>query len=78
MTTFEQAFIAAAKAFLAVYSTPKQTEVGIPTPTSHGVPVCQRHGKAMKEGKFGYYCTSKEDDPDFANKNGYCNAKARQ
>lgn len=77
MTTLEQGLIAAAKAFLAVYAQPKQSVAASATPTSSGIPVCPRHGKAMTHGKFGYYCTSKEDDPEFANKNGYCNAKAK-
>ena len=46
-----------------------------PTPASNGIPVCQRHGKPMKSGQYGYYCTSKESDPRFANKNGYCNSR---
>lgn len=48
-----------------------------PSSTSNGVPVCHRHGKAMRQGQYGYYCTSRETDPRFSNKNGYCNAKAK-
>ncbi len=47
-----------------------------PLPTSQGVPVCARHGKAMRLGKFGsYFCSSRENDPRYANKSGYCSAK---
>lgn len=49
-----------------------------PTPTSNGVPVCQRHGKPMRLGKFGsYFCTAKESDPRYANKSGYCKYSAK-
>lgn len=48
---------------------------GAPTLSSNGIPVCSRHGKPMKSGNYGYYCTSRESDPRFSNKNGYCNAK---
>ena len=46
-----------------------------PIETSNGIPVCHRHGKEMKLGNYGYYCTAKENDPRYANKNGYCKAK---
>lgn len=39
---------------------------------SNGIPICPVHDKAMREGKFGYYCATKEDDPELANNNGYC------
>jgi hypothetical protein len=46
------------------------------TETSNGRYVCSRHGKvAMDKGK-GPFCTSLESDPNYSNKNGYCNAKA--
>lgn len=45
-------------------------------PRSNGIPFCERHGKAMKLGDYGYHCTSKDTDPRFSNARGYCNAKA--
>ena len=92
MTTLELALVAAANAFLKHYvgakdcpgveqPPPRQSEppsVAQPTPTSNGIPVCARHGKAMANGKYGYHCATKENDPAFANKSGWCNAKAKQ
>lgn len=38
-----------------------------------GAPVCPRHNQTMKEGKFGWMCPSKTDNPEWANQRGYCN-----
>lgn len=86
-TELEKHLYMAAKAFIhscelsesvkgAAQPTHPPVQNAIPNSTSNGVPVCSRHGKAMKLGQYGYHCTAKEADPRFANKNGYCNSKA--
>jgi len=34
--------------------------------------ICPAHKRPYKEGRYGLFCTSKADDPAWANKNGYC------
>lgn len=87
MEHLERALYFACKAFLGVYENgdeQRQAEPQHPAfkteshvKESNGIPVCPHHDKAMKAGQYGYYCTSKEDRPDLANKNGFCNYKAR-
>lgn len=36
---------------------------------------CPRHDKAWTKGQYGWYCTSKESDPEYANKRGYCDQR---
>lgn len=31
---------------------------------------CPHHGKVLKEGKYGLYCSAKDDGPE--SRNGYC------
>lgn len=33
---------------------------------------CPRHGKPWRAGAHGWYCSSRESDPAFANSKGYC------
>ncbi len=83
MTQFEKATLAAINAFMQHYTMVETINSDLPPPENHfeepqrsnGIPVCSRHGRAMKQGKFGYFCSTKESDPRFANKNGWCNAK---
>lgn len=61
-------------------SAPQRIFQGEGMPNSPGpeeFPKCPRHGKFLKPGKYGPYCTSKEADPRFSNKNGYCNFTPR-
>lgn len=37
------------------------------------IPECPKHHKPMKNGKYGWYCTQKDE---YGNKNGYCSQKA--
>lgn len=37
------------------------------------IPECPKHHKPMKNGKYGWYCTQKDEH---GNKNGYCSQKA--
>lgn len=42
-----------------------------PTYSGDGPPICPTHGKPLREGRFGLYCSA--PDPD--GKNGYCSLK---
>lgn len=36
---------------------------------------CPKHRKPWTEGRYGPYCASTSDEPDWANQKGYCNIK---
>jgi hypothetical protein len=40
-----------------------------------GTACCPVHLRPLKEGRYGLYCTAKDDGPD--NKNGYCSFTAK-
>ena len=85
MTNFEIAVLAACKTFVAHYESQNNNVAPLNTvrtpnmapQSSNGIPICPIHDKAMKDGKYGYFCTAKEDDPQLANKNGYCSYKVK-
>lgn len=44
-----------------------------PIYTPAGEPCCPTHTRPLKEGKFGWFCSAKDDRPD--SRNGYCGLK---
>jgi hypothetical protein len=84
LTNLEKALLHAAKAFIQAYNQSEATDLGVgshqqrqtpqarPTATSNDIPVCPRHGKAMRLGKYGYHCTAKIGPGD----RDYCREKA--
>ena len=85
LTNLERALLHAAKAFIQAYNQSETTDLGVgshepnkalqarPTATSNGIPVCPKHGKAMRASKYKegqYYCGAKLDDET------YCREKA--
>lgn len=38
---------------------------------------CPAHDKPWTEGKFGQYCTSSSEDPEWSNEKGYCRVTPR-
>ena len=82
---YDHILIAVCKAVLAVYGAIDEVTQGTPaapqekapqarpTATSNGIPVCPKHGKAMRASKYKegqYYCGAKLDDET------YCREKA--
>lgn len=84
-SNLEKAIIHAVKSFIAYYEGLEEFDQGVgsrqpqkapqarPTATSNGIPVCPKHGKAMRPSKYKegqYYCGAKLDDET------YCREKA--
>jgi len=82
---YDHILIAVCKAVLSVYNAIDEVTQGTlatpqekapqarPTATSNGIPVCPKHGKAMRASKYKegqYYCGAKLDDET------YCREKA--
>lgn len=78
-----KALYLAAKAFVTSFEMDSQVRGNQPTGNAAPVqsvatgqiPECPRHHKPMREGQYGWYCATKETDPNYANKNGYCGQK---
>lgn len=85
MTVFERAVYMACKAFITIMETssgdgaiaPKQPPVNHTSAALDGPPVCPNHGKVMAKGQYGYYCQTKENNPELSNKRGYCNYQVK-
>lgn len=43
-----------------------------PKPSGRDRTRCPAHDKQWRRGRFGAYCPSQSDDPDWSNDNGYC------
>lgn len=86
MENLEKAIYLACKAFIAHYDGPGPTTMerrpedsprtqSAPQ-RSNGIPICPVHDKAMnfRSGRNGdfYSCSSRENDPNLSNRNGYC------
>lgn len=84
-SNLEKAIIHGLKSLIDYYETLEGLELGVgshepkkapqarPTATSNGIPVCPKHGKAMRPSKYKegqYYCGAKLDDET------YCREKA--
>lgn len=47
------------------------------TRTSGSASVCPAHNIPYRKGRYGPYCPSTSDDPDFSNSKGYCSITPR-
>ncbi len=51
----------------------KSTKPKVEAPTDGSAPVCPKHNRPMRSGKWGWYCSARDDSTD----NGYCDYRAK-